>query len=58
MTAYSPLGSGDRPAGMKKRDEPRLLDNPVIAAVAARHKTTPAQVLLAWALERGTLAIP
>lgn len=58
VTAYSPLGSGDRPAGMKKRDEPRLLDNPVIAAVAARHNTTPAQVLLAWALERGTLAIP
>jgi alcohol dehydrogenase (NADP+) len=34
--------------------EPRLLDDPVIVAVAQRLRKTPAQVLLAWAVQRGT----
>jgi len=34
--------------------EPRLLDDPVITAVARRVNQTPAQVLLAWAVQRGT----
>ena len=34
--------------------EPRLLDDPVIAAIAKRVNKTPAQVLLAWAIQRGT----
>ena len=34
--------------------EPRLLDDPVITAIAMRLNKTPAQVLLAWALQRGT----
>lgn len=58
LTAYSPLGSGDRPAALKKSDEPSLLANPVIGEIAAKHKATPGQVLLAWALGRGTVAIP
>jgi alcohol dehydrogenase (NADP+) len=58
VTAYSPLGSGDRPAGMKKSSEPTLLDNPTIQRVAAKHEATPAQVLLAWGLGRKTVVIP
>jgi alcohol dehydrogenase (NADP+) len=58
VTAYSPLGSPDRPAGMKKSDSPVLLEDPIIAAVARDKGITPAQVLLAWALERGTSVIP
>lgn len=58
LTAYSPLGSADRPSGMKEAGEPRLLDDPVIADVAARHRVSPAQVLIAWALQRGTSVIP
>ncbi|MGE4559405.1 MAG: aldo/keto reductase, partial [Desulfobulbus sp.] len=58
LTAYSPLGSGDRPAAMKKKEEPTLLDNPVIGNIAAKHAITPAQVLLAWGLSRGTVVIP
>jgi 2,5-diketo-D-gluconate reductase B len=58
LTAYSPLGSGDRPKALKKSDEPVLLANPILADIAAKHKTTPGQVLLAWALGRGTVAIP
>ena len=34
--------------------EPRLLDDPVIVAVAQRLRRTPAQVVLAWAVQRGT----
>jgi alcohol dehydrogenase (NADP+) len=34
--------------------EPRLLDDPVITAIARRHGKTPAQVVLAWAVQRGT----
>jgi diketogulonate reductase-like aldo/keto reductase len=34
--------------------EPRLLDDPVITAVAKRVQKTPAQVALAWAVQRGT----
>lgn len=34
--------------------EPRLLDDPVIIAIARRLRKTPAQVVLAWAVQRGT----
>jgi diketogulonate reductase-like aldo/keto reductase len=34
--------------------EPRLLDDPVIVAIAQRLGKTPAQVVLAWAIQRGT----
>jgi len=34
--------------------EPRVIDDPVIKAIAARVGKTPAQVLLAWAVQRGT----
>src|SRR3954447_23481711 len=43
--AFAPLGHGIRPGP---------LEDPVISAVAARVGRTPAQVLLAWAVQRGT----
>jgi len=43
--AFAPLGHGMRPGP---------LDDSVISAVAARVGKTPAQVLLAWAVQRGT----
>lgn len=58
ITAYSPLGSQDRPAGLKGADEPVLLKNPVIEAIAAERGCTPAQVLLAWHLQSGISTIP
>jgi alcohol dehydrogenase (NADP+) len=58
VTAYSPLGSKDRPDGMKADDEPLLLEDPTIADIAERRDATPAQVLLSWALHRGTVTIP
>jgi diketogulonate reductase-like aldo/keto reductase len=34
--------------------EPKLVEDPVITAIAKRVNKTPAQVLLAWAIQRGT----
>lgn len=58
LTAYSPLGSPDRPEGLKASDEPVLLEEPTIGAIAAQHNATPAQILISWALHRGTAVIP
>lgn len=58
LTAYSPLGSKDRPEGMKGDDEPLLLEDPTINEIADRHDATPGQVLISWALHRGTITIP
>jgi len=38
--------------------EPRLLDHPVIIAIAQRVRKTAAQLLLAWAVQRGTAFLP
>src|ERR1700726_1620720 len=43
--AFAPLGHGMRPG---------LLEDPVISAIAAQVGKTTAQVLLAWAVQRGT----
>lgn len=52
--AYSPLGT----PGYKEADEPSILDEPVLQAIAKRHNTTStAQVCLAWALGRGTSVV-
>jgi 2,5-diketo-D-gluconate reductase A len=44
--SWSPLGQG------------RALSDPVIAAIAARHGRTPAQVIIRWHLDCGHIAIP
>lgn len=58
LTAYSPLGSKDRPDEMKAEDEPVLLEDPTIQDIAERHDASPAQVLISWAIHRGTAVIP
>ncbi|HEY9887647.1 MAG TPA: aldo/keto reductase [Candidatus Obscuribacterales bacterium] len=58
FTAYSPLGSADRPAALKAEAEPILLADPDIGAIAQKHDATPAQILLSWAIHRGTAVIP
>ena len=58
VTAYSPLGSKDRPSQLKKDDEPSLLEHPVIGEIAEKHNATPGQVLIRWAMERETIVIP
>lgn len=58
VTAYSPLGSQDRPDDMKKNDEPVPMENTTIAEIADKYGCTEAQVLIAWALARNTAVIP
>lgn len=58
LTAYSPLGSPDRPARLQRGDDPPLRDAPEVLEVAGKHGISPAQVLLAWAVTRRTAAIP
>jgi diketogulonate reductase-like aldo/keto reductase len=41
-------------AALGHSSEPRLLDDPIITGIAKRVNKTPAQVLLAWAVQRGT----
>jgi alcohol dehydrogenase (NADP+) len=45
LLAFAPVGHGIRPGP---------LEDPVILAIASRVGKTPAQVLLAWAVQRGT----
>jgi len=48
MLAFAPLGHGIKPG---------VLGDPAILAIAQRVNQTPAQVLLAWALQRGTAVL-
>lgn len=56
LTAYSPLGSTDREN--RKDDEPPLLNHPTIKTIADEVEASTAQVLIAWAIARGTVVIP
>jgi alcohol dehydrogenase (NADP+) len=58
LTAYSPLGSGDRTSSLKQENEPLLFENSVLQQIAQKHQATPAQILIKWAIERGTVVIP
>lgn len=58
LTAYAPLGSSDRPKILKQPNEPPVLAHPVIEAIAELRGITPAQVLLAWSMQRGWSVIP
>lgn len=44
--SWSPLGQGT------------LLENPVVAGVAAKHGRTPAQVIIRWHIDNGLVVIP
>jgi alcohol dehydrogenase (NADP+) len=58
LTAYSPLGSPDRPARLVSAGDPAPLGDTTVAGIAAAAGLTPAQVLLRWQLQRGVVVIP
>lgn len=58
MTAYSPLGSNDRPKRVRKENDPILMEHPVIGEIAKKHDASAAQVLIAWSIRRDIAVIP
>lgn len=58
VTAFSPLGSPDRPARLVTAGDPAPLFDERVAAIATKHNKLPAQVLIRWAIQRGVVAIP
>jgi aldehyde reductase len=48
LEAFAPLGHGIKPG---------VLENPVIISITQRVNKTPAQVLLAWTVQRGTAVL-
>ena len=48
IEAWAPFGEG----------RGSIFENPVIADIAAKHRKTPAQVMLRWHIQRGVVVIP
>ncbi len=50
LEAWSPLGGA--------RSQGALLQDPVVGEIAKAHNKTPAQILIAWQIQRGIIVIP
>jgi D-xylose reductase len=58
VTAFSPLGAPSYVSIGMATEADSVLKEPVVQRAAANHAKTPAQIVLRWAVQRGTAAIP
>ncbi|GAA6101851.1 aldose reductase-related protein 2 [Tachysurus ichikawai] len=60
LTAYSPFGSPGRSKEFHTgdKDPEKLLEDPVVGEIAAKHRRTPAQILLRYHIEQNIAVIP
>ena len=56
ITAYSPLGSPDRP--WASPEEPVLINEPKLAEIGKKYNKSVAQILIRWIVQRGIVVIP
>jgi len=56
VTAFSPLANNAHM--FRKEGQPNLLEEKIVLDIAGKHKKTPAQVVIRWAVQRETVAIP
>uniref|UniRef100_A0A8C5QHR9 alcohol dehydrogenase (NADP(+)) n=1 Tax=Leptobrachium leishanense TaxID=445787 RepID=A0A8C5QHR9_9ANUR len=56
FTGYSPLGSPDR--SWRKPEDPVLLEEPGVLAMANKYEKSEAQILLRWQVQRHVVTIP
>ena len=55
VTGYAPLGA---PGLYGKNATDKLLQNDVLTGIASKYHKTPAQVVIRWAMDTGTITIP
>jgi len=58
VTAFSPLGSPDRPPVMVEINDPELLLDPVVNEIAKKHNKNAGQVLIRYHVQNGNVVIP
>ena len=58
VTGFSPLGSNSYVELSMATSGDSVLAEPTVTRIAAKHGKTPAQIVLRWAVQRGTSIIP